>query len=41
MTLNVGDKIYQAPQVLSSDYDERCDVWSLGLLLYQMLTGKI
>jgi len=35
----VGTPIYMAPEVIQEAYDERCDNWSLGIIMYQLLTG--
>lgn len=36
----VGTAYYIAPEVLLSEYNEKCDIWSIGVCLFIMLTGK-
>lgn len=34
----VGSPYYIAPEIFTKDYDYRCDLWSVGVLLYFMLS---
>ena len=36
----VGSPHYIAPEVLTSEYDEKCDIWSLGVIMFTLLAGK-
>ena len=32
---------YIAPEVFKGTYSKRCDIWSLGVVLYQLMVGKL
>lgn len=35
-----GSSYYLAPEVFFSSYDEKCDIWSVGIIMYILLTGN-
>ena len=35
-----GTLYYMAPEILKQNYDYKCDIWSVGVILYILLTGK-
>ena len=28
-----------SPEVINGDYDEKCDIWSAGIIMYVLLFG--
>ena len=36
----VGTTFYMAPEVITGQYNEKCDIWACGVILYIMLCGK-
>jgi calcium-dependent protein kinase len=38
----VGTPFYVAPEIISEkDYDQKCDLWSLGVILFLTLSGSL
>ncbi len=39
MKTKVGTIYYMSPEILKGNYDEKCDIWSCGVILYTLLSG--
>jgi len=37
---NAGTEKYKAPEVDNNKYNKKCDLWSLGIILYELYTNK-
>ena len=38
---SVGTTFYMAPEVINDKYNEKCDIWSCGVILYILLSGNV
>jgi len=40
LTYKIGTAYYIAPEVINQSYTEKCDIWSLGVIMYVLLSGR-
>ena len=40
MSSAAGTPFYFAPEVIMENYNEKCDLWSVGVIIYTLLTGS-
>ena len=38
---NVGSLYYMAPEMMLSEHNEKCDMWSIGVIAYFLLSGDM
>jgi calcium-dependent protein kinase len=40
LSSKVGTAYYVSPEILAGKYNEKCDIWSTGVILYVLLSGE-
>ena len=40
MNTKLGTPYYVSPEVLDGKYDKRCDLWSIGVITFVLLSGE-
>ena len=40
LSSKVGTAYYVSPEILAGNYNEKCDIWSAGVILYVLLSGE-
>ena len=40
MCTAVGSPLYMAPEVFKSSYNNKCDLWSLGIIIFMNYSGE-
>jgi DNA helicase-2/ATP-dependent DNA helicase PcrA len=40
-TSTAGTPVYMAPEAWSGNFNEKSDIWSIGVILYELLTGTL
>lgn len=38
---NTGTLLYRAPETFGVGYTEKADIWSLGTIVYELISGKV
>lgn len=38
---NTGTLLYRAPETFGVGYTEKVDIWSLGTIVYELVTGQV
>ena len=41
LSAKVGTLNYLSPEVIRGNYTYKCDIWSIGIIYYELLFGKL